>query len=206
MIRFYRTPRLIKTLYPSLIWNISSMDSVYLTFDDGPHPEITNWILDELSKYKAKATFFYVGENVYRYPELVQKTMSQGHSIGNHTYSHSNGWAKKNSLYLEDVQKGQHELDKLRVKKNLFRPPYGRIRRSQLKKLGNYRIIMWSQLAWDFIPDLDLDKSFEKLSNSNPGDILLFHENEKAFENLKILLPKVLKCFESQGYKMQSIQ
>ncbi len=205
MIRFYRTPWITKMLYPSLIWNIPSENSIFLTFDDGPHPEITNWVLEELSKHDAHATFFLLGKNVSKHPELVKKTQAHGHKIGNHTYSHLKGWTTDDEMYLKDFKRCAKELNEFEGGNNLFRPPYGRIKKSQIDKLKNERIIMWSKLSWDFVSDLNIAESIRQLKKSKPGDILVFHENEKSFNNLKILLPRLLDFFNSKGYKLDTI-
>ena len=205
MMRFYRTPWIIKKLYPSLIWRIKSNDSVFLTFDDGPHPETTDWIHDELEKYSARATFFYTGENVAKYPELVKQTMSKGHRIGNHTYSHLKGWVTNNEAYLSDIRACEDELNKMGIYNDLFRPPYGRIKTTQIRALKNKQKIMWSGLSFDYDSRLNLNRSFEQLKKSRPGDILVFHENKRAFKNLRILLPQVLEFFASKKYKFEAI-
>ncbi len=206
MIRFHKTPWITKKWYPSFVWNIPSENSIFLTFDDGPHPEITGWILKELSKYNASASFFCIGEHVDKYRDIAEQVVSQGHVIANHTYNHLKGWAATVPEYLEDVERCDEVLTGLGIENNFFRPPYGRIKKVQARGLQHKQIIMWSHLSSDFSPKLNVKKSLDNLKKAMPGDILLFHENEKSFQNLKVLLPVILDHFQSKGYKLESIK
>src|SRR5688572_18498291 len=149
---FIKTPRLVKKLFPNYIWSFpASANEIYLTFDDGPHPTITPWVLKELKRFDAMATFFCIGKNVCQYPEIYQQILDEGHAVGNHTHHHLNGWKTEEKLYLEDIE----EASKW-IRSNLFRPPYGRIRSKQAQQITsalhstNARIIMWDVLSADF--------------------------------------------------------
>jgi len=204
-MRLYYTPWLFRKFYPKeVIWQIPTKKKIlYLTFDDGPTTEVTNWILSILDEYNAKATFFCVGENVAKYPEICSELIDKSHAIGNHTYNHRNGWKTGIVDYAENTAKA-----KSLIKSNLFRPPYGKIKRSQARLLNNlgYDIILWTVLTYDFDKNPDKNEAWEKIVKySKPGSILVFHDHLKAFENLKELLPKTLAYFASLGYKFEKI-
>ncbi|WP_425391825.1 polysaccharide deacetylase family protein [Ekhidna sp.] len=205
MIRFYRTPRLTRYLYSSLTWTIQSSDSIFLTFDDGPDPEVTPWVLDQLNSVSAKATFFCLGRNIDQHPQLMQQIVAQGHQIGNHTYSHMKGWRSKDSSYCEDVSLCDEVMMEHNLKSDLFRPPYGRIKKSQIKKLRDKRIIMWSHLSWDFDDKLSINKSISQLKKAKPGSVLVFHDSQKAFNNLQVILPEILSHFQAKGFKFEAL-
>lgn len=204
MIRFYKTPWVTRLGYRKLVWRIPSTNSIYLTFDDGPTPKVTQWVLDELDKAQAKATFFCIGKNLEEHPEIGKRIIAEGHQVGNHTYSHLEGWKNKDSKYLEDIRLGEEVMDEVGAQCKLFRPPYGRIKRSQIGKLDR-RIIMWSHLSWDFDQNLNIKKSIKHLTKARPGSILVFHDSKKSFENLKVILPKILAHFQSKGLKFEAI-
>ena len=180
---------ILQMLFPSLIWNLPSKEKViYITFDDGPHPELTPFILQELDKYNAKATFFLLGKEVDSHPSLYKDILQGNHSVGNHTYSHLNGWATKNSEYFSEIEKC-HSI----MNSKLFRPPFGRIKPSQIRHLKKaFKIVMWDVLSWDFHKNTSAEKCFkivkEKTKN---GSIIVFHENDKAIKNVKYCLPKI---------------
>ncbi|WP_424964089.1 polysaccharide deacetylase family protein [Ekhidna sp.] len=204
MRRHYQTPWITRMWYPSLIWNIPSQDSIYLTFDDGPTPEVTEWVLDQLNQADAKATFFCLGKQMEEHPEIGRKIISQGHQVGNHTYSHLKGWKTKDARYLEDVRLGEEVMKEVGVGNNLFRPPYGRIKKSQISRLDR-QIIMWSHLSWDFDPNLNVSESIARLKQARPGSILVFHDSQKSFKNLKAILPEILAHFQAKGFKFEAI-
>lgn len=204
MMRFYKTPWFTRLWYPELIWNIPSQDSIYLTFDDGPTPEITEWVLDELRKVNAKATFFCIGKNLETNPEIAKRIIAEDHGIGNHTYSHLKGFKTTDLSYIEDIKLGEEVMSELGVDSKLFRPPYGRIKKSQVKRLDR-QIIMWSHLSWDFDHKLYVRKSIDRLKKAKPGSILVFHDSEKAFKNLKVILPEILAHFQAKGFKFEAI-
>jgi peptidoglycan-N-acetylglucosamine deacetylase len=204
-----KTNWFIKWLFPKYVWDIPSHDSVYLTFDDGPTPAVTQWVLEQLKKHNAKATFFCIGENIVKHPEIFLKLISEGHSIGNHTYNHLNGWQTQNAIYLENVTSCQSAISSLQSQIcNLFRPPYGKITTSQslkLSKLG-YKIIMWDVLSADFDTTITKEKCLQNvIENILPGSIVIFHDSTKAFTNLEYVLPKVLEFIESKNWKCEKI-
>ncbi len=182
----------------------SNEKSIYLTFDDGPIPEVTEFVLDMLGKYQAKATFFCIGDNIRKNPAIFEKTRKQGHSIGNHTFNHLNGWYTGNEDYLANVALCDEQLS---IQTNLFRPPYGRIKKSQARELlPTKRIVMWDVLSGDFSPNITPDRCLNMtLKHTNPGSILLFHDSVKASANLLYTLPRILAHFTSQGYEFKSL-
>jgi len=199
----YKTPVLFKRIYPSLIWNLHSADKIiYLTFDDGPIPEVTPWVLKTLKQFNAKATFFCIGDNVSKHPDIFESIINENHSIGNHTFNHLHGWKTTTKTYLENVEKCASL-----VKSNLFRPPYGKITRSQIKGLKNkYRIIMWEILSYDFERKLDKLKALKQLKQlTREGSIVVFHDSLKAKDNLNYLLPEFLEHFSKQGYEFKGL-
>lgn len=211
-----KTPRLLKGLYPNFTWDIpNDQNAVYLTFDDGPTPEITEWTLNLLSSYNAKATFFCVGENIEKYPDIFKAILSHGHVIGNHTYNHPGGWKTKTATYVEQVIKTQKLIeehgsdftDKSKTPK-LFRPPYGKISRKQGRQLIGlgYKIIMWDVLAFDWKDSISKEKSAKNvISNAQSGSIIVFHDSFKAAERMQYALPKTLEFFSKKGFVFKSI-
>lgn len=201
-----------RLIYPSLVWNMPrDSNTIYLSFDDGPHPEITPWVLEQLIAYNAKATFFCVGENIKKYPEIFQQILSEGHSQGNHTYNHLKGWKTPTGKYVENVQKAQTVIEKFAISQRnskLFRPPYGKIKSSQIKRLQllNYKIVMWDALSGDFDENISADSCFQNISkNINAGSIIVFHDSEKAFKNLEKVLPRVLEFYSAKGFSFKGI-
>ncbi len=196
-----------KFLYPMLTWKKKAFDKeIFLTFDDGPNPKTTPYILEELNKYDAKATFFCIGDNVNKYPRLFSRIINEGHSIGNHTHKHLNGWAVDDYEYQQDIKRcqmellaqGYHSFDQ----KPLFRPPYGRIKFSQIGLLKKeYNIIMWDVLSGDYKSNLTPERCLKKTKrNIEPGSIIVFHDSLKAESNLTFVLPKILHHFQQQGF------
>jgi len=199
----YKTPKILCWFYKELIWNIPTKEKVlYLTFDDGPIPGVTEWVLDELKKYNAKATFFCIGENVKKHPEIFQKILGDEHAVGNHSYNHLKGWSTKNEEYFKNIEKCS-EL----VNSKLFRPPYGRIKKSQIKHLEkDYKIVMWSVLTWDFLKNLDQPYALKTIvKTTRRGDIIVFHDSIKSEKNLKYLLPQYLKYFSEKGFEFRKL-
>ncbi|MEM6735910.1 MAG: polysaccharide deacetylase family protein [Bacteroidota bacterium] len=205
MIRLYRSSSFHKSVYPSLVWKKESKQSIYLTFDDGPTPTVTSWVLDQLKKVEAKATFFCLGKNLSRNPSLAKRMLSEGHLLANHTHVHLDGWLCSDTDYLNDIEKCELELKKLGVNNRLFRPPYGRIKRSQIKKLKHKEIIMWNLLSWDFDSRMNIFRSIRFMQSAVPGSILVFHDHLKSFENLKIMLPELLQHFYSKGFFLERL-
>ena len=205
MFYFTRMPWLLKKFYSECVWEIPSKEKIiYLTFDDGPHPIATPFVLDELKKYNAKATFFCIGKNVVVEKSLYRRILDEGHRVGNHSFNHLNGWKSKNLLYLEDISKAAKYIDS-----NLFRPPYGRISKFQIRNLKSelgFKIVMWSVLSGDFDPKISGNVCAENiLFKTGPGSIVVFHDSEKAFDRLRYALPVVLKHFSEQGYRFEKI-
>jgi peptidoglycan/xylan/chitin deacetylase (PgdA/CDA1 family) len=200
---FLRPPWFIKALYPTLSWNITTKDkTIFLTFDDGPTPDVTDKVLDLLKQYNAKATFFCLGKNVTAHPELFQSIINQGHATGNHTYNHLHGWKTDDAVYLDDVRKCKEVVNSV-----LFRPPYGRIKFSQIKKLKqNYRIIMWDILSGDFDKNLSKEKSLSILINNIRKDsIVVYHDSIKGSEKMFHTLPIILEQFSANGFRFDKI-
>lgn len=203
MLKLIKIPAIIQHLFSSLLWNKDrGKKIIYLTFDDGPCNDLSQFILDELKKNKAKATFFYLGSQVEKHPQLVKRCLDENHQIGNHTYSHPNGWKIKNNDYYKDIEKA----NKL-INSNLFRPPYGRIKPSQINHLKkHYKIIMWDVLSWDFDKGTSPEECYNNIiNNSKSGSIIVLHENEKSAKTVKEVLPKVLNYFSSKGYKFERL-
>lgn len=197
-------PRIIQLLYPGRIWAFSKKEKVvYLTFDDGPIPEITPWVLETLGKRGAKATFFCIGENVKKHPSIFQEIIAKGHAVGNHTFSHLNGWQTESSKYIENTL-----FAKKLIPSKLFRPPYGKITSSQariLQKKG-YKIVMWTLISYDYDANISAEKCLQNvLGNIRPGSIVVFHDSLKAEKNLRYVLPRVLEFIEEKGWKSKSI-
>lgn len=205
-----KSPWILRKTFPAYTWKIETQEPVvYLTFDDGPHPEITGFVLDELKQYQAKATFFCIGNNVAKYPETYKRILFEGHRVGNHSFSHLNGWKTNDKKYLDDVLKAREYINS-----DLYRPPYGKITGFQARLLSKintsehalFRIIMWDVLSGDF----DLKVTAEKCetnvtSNLSKGSIITFHDSEKAFPRLSKALPAVLRVIAEKGYRMEAI-
>jgi len=209
-----KTPKLVQWIFPSLIWEFAVTEKkIYLTFDDGPIPEVTPWVLEQLAKYNAKATFFCIGDNVQKHPEIYNEVISQGHSIGNHTQHHVNAWKVSNTRYIAETIQAKKTLENTattaqKVVSNLFRPPYGKISpqlSKKIKKLG-YKIIMWNVLSGDFDTNLSKEKCLANVINTTKsGSIIVFHDSLKAHNKLQHVLPKVLEHFSNLGYRFDRI-
>lgn len=198
-----RVPAIVKAYYPDLIWRIpTSQKEIYLTFDDGPTPFVTKWVLDQLRLYNAKATFFCLGKNVKEHPVIYKNILKEGHAVGNHTFDHKNGWKSNNFEYIRNVLKGS-----VWIRSDLFRPPYGRIKKAQIKKLKDrFRIVMWDVLSEDYNSSISSEKCFHTVRNqSRNGSIVVFHDSRKAQKNLKKILPEVLAYFSERGYLFKAI-
>lgn len=199
---YFRPPKFIKRLYPELTWNLQGIGVLYLTFDDGPNPQVTPWVLDQLAKYNAKATFFCIGKNAELYPEIVERIKAEGHAIGNHTYSHTKGWGKNAGAYIEDVELANGFLGS-----TLFRPPYGRMSVAQMRRLSvRYHIIMWDILSRDYSSVVSPRKCIrEVVPHIRDGAIVVFHDSLKASRNLYYALPRILENIHSRGYQCHAI-
>lgn len=205
-----KTNRYVKWIFPNYVWDIPNKEKkVFLTFDDGPTPKITEWVLDQLQQYNAKATFFCIGNNIKKYPEIFQKTIAEGHAIGNHTFNHLNGWKTSTEDYLENVALYQSTIKSHQSAIiNLFRPPYGKIKNAQaiaLQKSG-YKIIMWDVLSRDYDQSISKEQCLENvLSNIETGSIIVFHDSLKAEHNLKYVLPNTLEFLKEKGFVCDKI-
>lgn len=201
-----KTPKAVSNLFPNYVWNLKTEANekvVYLTFDDGPTLEITDWTLDILKQYKAKATFFCIGNNVSKHLAIFKRIVSEGHAIGNHTHNHLKGWRTRTDNYLENTEKASEFITS-----KLFRPPYGQIRPKQGKALINlnYKIVMWSVLSFDWEQTISKEECLTNvIDNTQSGDIIVFHDSVKAAKNMQYVLPKVLEYYSSRGYKFKSI-
>jgi peptidoglycan/xylan/chitin deacetylase (PgdA/CDA1 family) len=204
-LHWVKTHWTIKKLFSNYVWDVPNLENkVYLTFDDGPTPEITQWTLNQLKNYNAKATFFCIGDNVRKYPETFEEVVKEGHSIGNHTFNHLNGWKTNTQDYIENAKLFEKEYGKLSTETcKLFRPPYGKITPSQskiLRRMG-YKIIMWDVLSVDFDVTITPEQCLENvLQNVKSGSIIVFHDSVKAFANLEYALPKTLEFLEQKGF------
>lgn len=190
------------------MWSKDQQEKVvYLTFDDGPTPQITDWVLQQLRHYNAKATFFCIGKNVVEQPEIFQRLVSSGNSVGNHTYNHLNGWRNSTEDYSENVKKCEDAIGNLKSQtQKYFRPPYGKITPAQTTAIvqKGYKIIMWDVLSADFDQTITPEKCLENvISNVDRGSIIIFHDSEKAHQNLQYVLPKVLQYLEDNNYKCE---
>jgi peptidoglycan/xylan/chitin deacetylase (PgdA/CDA1 family) len=201
MIYFVKTPWLLKKIYPECIWEVKTTEkNIYLTFDDGPHPLATPYILQQLGKYHAKATFFCVGKNVQEYFDIYKQVITEGHKPGNHTFNHLNGWKTPDKKYLEDIKEAAELIDS-----NLFRPPYGKITKFQLKALQaekfKLKTIMWNVLSGDFDENITPENCYlNVINNAAPGSIIIFHDSLKALPRLQYALPRMLEYFTEKGF------
>ena len=201
-----KTPWFIKQLYPSLLWNKAPDGSrIFVTFDDGPIPIVTPYVLNILKKHDAKATFFCIGDNVRKHPEIFEQVKNEGHSIGNHTFNHLRGWDTADKVYLDNFL----EADNV-IHSNLFRPPYGRIKRSQIKLLRQERpdlqIVMWDILSRDYDKNLDPETCLRQvLKYTRPGSIVLFHDSLKAFDRLECVLPRAMEEWSRRGWEFSGL-
>lgn len=201
-----KTPWWLRMLYPSLTWRMRGVDkTIYLSFDDGPHETATPFVLEQLEKYNAKASFFCIGKNVVAHPGIYEQIRLAGHTVGNHTHNHVNGWKVKDEVYLQEIEAAAAHIGSI-----YFRPPYGRIKRSQVKKIkqqmSGVRIVMWDVLSGDF----DVNQTPEAclgyvLYHTRPGSIIVFHDSAKAFDTLQHALPRMLEHFTKEGYTFKAL-
>jgi peptidoglycan/xylan/chitin deacetylase (PgdA/CDA1 family) len=213
-MKFYwvKTGWIIKKLFSRFVWHIPNDESkIYLTFDDGPTPQITEWVLNQLNDYGVKATFFCIGNNIEKHPELFQKVIDAGHAIGNHTFNHLNGWNTNYDTYLTNIELCEESIAKrcpAFSNTKLFRPPYGKIKSAavaDVKKQG-YKIIMWDVLSADFDQSITPQKCLENvIGNTREGSIIIFHDSVKAFPNLKYALPKALKYLKEKNFRFETL-
>jgi len=199
-----KPPKIIKKLFPTFIWNFpDEKEAVFLTFDDGPRPEVTPWVLDILDKYNAKATFFCIGKNVEMFPELFEEVKRRGHAVGNHSYSHVKGWGMQTGDYVRDIDTASDM-----IRSNLFRPPYARIGTNQARVLGErYKTIMWDIISRDYNRNLSGDACARNvIRHLQPGSIIVFHDSIKCAQNLFIALPQVLEAIKAKGLLCKRIE
>ncbi len=197
-------PKVVTKAFPSLVWRIPEQEKIlYLTFDDGPIPETTPWILTVLNDFNAQATFFCVGDNVRKYPYLYDQLIEEGHSVGNHTFNHLNGWKTESDLYIDNVK-----IAKKYIHSNLFRPPHGMIKNNQFQSIKEeYKVIMWDVLSMDYDKKIGKEQCLKNVTNNaKPGSIVVFHDSIKAWENIEYALPKTLEYFSELGYQFSAIK
>jgi peptidoglycan-N-acetylglucosamine deacetylase len=211
----HRTPFFLPMLYPTLTWRMpAGKQEIFLTFDDGPVPGPTEFVIDTLKRYNAKATFFCIGENIKKHPQIFKSIISNGHAIGNHTFNHVNGWKTSIVDYCSNVEQCANEIKFHTVQNSnaqgtdgLFRPPYGRIARGQIKALHAYKIIMWDVLSIDYDNNLKPEECLKKTVNATrAGSIIVFHDSYKAEKNLIFALPKFIEHFLIRGFSFKSIE
>ena len=202
-----KIPPLLKFLLPNRLWNLPKDEkAIYLTFDDGPIPEVTPWVLEQLKQFDALATFFCIGDNVRKHPGVYQEILTEGHATGNHSFNHLNGWRTPTSRYVENVLLAQAEMEKFKgagTTSKLFRPPYGRIREKQVKVLqkSHFKVVMWDVLSKDYDRQLSEEKCFQNVvKHAEAGSIIVFHDSLKAEKNLKAVLPRVLEYYSRSGF------
>lgn len=201
-----KTPFWLRCIYPSLVWRkLNDSNKIYITFDDGPIPIVTDFVINTLKMYEASATFFCIGDNIRKHPDVFKRLKDEGHRVGNHTFNHLRGWATDDREYLQNVARCQ-DL----VQSNLLRPPYGRIKKSQISLIKDaypdMNIIMWDVLSGDFDQKLSPEKCLENvIKHTRPGAIIVFHDSLKAFERLEYVLPRALKFWKSKGYIFEKL-
>ncbi|MDY2586269.1 polysaccharide deacetylase family protein [Winogradskyella aquimaris] len=209
-----KTPGFVKSLFPKFVWNINTTNKeLYLTFDDGPTPEITDWVLDTLTSFSAKATFFCIGKNIQSHPEIFNRIIKEGHGIGNHTFHHLKGWKTNTEAYITDVERTQELINSIiktggSTRTNLFRPPYGKFKSEQNKKLQElgYKIILWDVLSYDWDKTITEESCLKNIIPvAKQGSIIVFHDSVKAARNLRYALPKVLEYYSKKGYEFKAL-
>ena len=208
MFYFTKTPFWLKKLYPACLWNYPPSEEskkIYLSFDDGPHAAATPFVLDQLKKHNARASFFCIGKNVIDETAIYKRILTEGHRVGNHTFNHLNGWKTDSKIYIENIEKARAHIDS-----DLFRPPYGRISAFQIRNLReklHYKIVMWDVLSGDFDPSVSGKQAADRvIRKSRSGSIVVFHDSTKAFPVLQEALPLVLAHFSGEGYTFETIQ
>lgn len=214
-MKWIKTHKLVPLFFPKYVWKIpNSENKIYLTFDDGPIPNVTEWVLDVLKKEKIKATFFCIGDNIKKHPKVFQRILNEGHTVGNHTYNHLNGWKTNINEYLENIYKCQTEINKYfsnnfsNRSSKIYRPPYGKISLKQTKKIKqlDYKIVMWDVLSYDFNSRITSEECLKNVvKNTESGSIIVFHDSIKAEQNLRYALPKAIKQLKEKGFEFDVI-
>ncbi len=198
-----KTPTFIQKLFPNFVWRIpDAKGKLYLSFDDGPIPEVTPWVLDTLAQYDAKASFFCVGDNVDRHPDIYARILEDGHTVGSHTQNHLSGWKSENLEYFLNARKCAR-----RVNSSLFRPPYGKLTRSQAQFLQrHYTIVMWDVLSGDFDAEISAEKCLKNIiTSATDGSIIVLHDSLKTADKLREILPTILEHFIALGYSFETL-
>lgn len=206
----HRTPFLLPLLYPSLLWRMpADTNTIFLTFDDGPVPGPTEFVIETLARNNVPATFFCIGDNVLKHPEIFRRLVSGGHAIGNHTFNHLNGWKTRNSVYLQNIQ----QLEQLFQARGyaftgkLFRPPYGQVSRAQIRMLKDFRIVMWDALSQDYNRYLTPEKCLRRtIAATRAGSIVVFHDSVKAERNMVYTLPRLIDHFMDKGFQFSALK
>lgn len=200
-----KTPYLVQKLFSGMVWQmpVGSEKSIYLTFDDGPAKGITDWVLDELNKFGAKASFFCIGRHALNFRDTVHRIISEGHALGNHTFDHLNGWKTSTPKYLANVEQCGEV-----VPSSLFRPPYGKLRIGQYFEIRKkYKVVMWDVVSGDFDRKVTKEKCLDNvLENIKPGSIVLMHDKDRTTEKLQYTLPRLLSHFSEKGYRFKPIE
>jgi len=201
-MKVIRVPGILRRLFPDILWRMPAENTLYLTFDDGPTPLVTGQVLDLLAKFNAKATFFCIGRNAERHPDVLHRILSEGHTIGNHTYSHLKGWYVPDADYYADIR-----LCSQFVPSGLYRPAYGMITPAQVRHLKKqFTLVLWDVMSYDFDPKTSKDRCLHNvLRYARPGSIIVFHDSVKASEKLLYALPQVLDYFNKNGFKFEKI-
>ena len=207
-----KIPSVLKKLLPGFVWNMPRDEKIlYITFDDGPIPDVTEWVLDELKKHNAKATFFCIGDNVKKHPKIFSRLLSEGHCIGNHTYNHLKGWKTDTDTYITNILKAEDTFRENPAyglqKSKIFRPPYGEISISKARALrkSGYNIIMWEVIALDWIAETPKKSATNIISNATNGSVVVFHDSLKAERNMKYALAKTLEHFSDLGFEFKGL-
>lgn len=220
-------PYLLRLLYPERVSTVKNSHAIYLTFDDGPIPEVTPWVLDLLKKHDAKATFFCIGDNVQKHPDIFRRIIEEGHAVGNHTFNHLKGWKTSRSEYIENIRMSDKVMVSEASQRNnkednisaetqakkpefpLFRPPYGKIKNSQAKlaQQEGFKVVMWDVISGDYNKDFSAEECYRNVTeNAKAGSTIVFHDSQKAFVNLREILPKVLEYYKEKEYDFRSLK
>lgn len=205
-----KMPDFVMQLFPECVWRRNTPDTIFLTFDDGPTPDVTEFVLQQLQQYNAQGTFFCIGKNVQQHPEIIEKILSKKHVIANHTMHHLNGWKATAEVYKQEIEACEALLNHhqpLLNEQRMFRPPYGRITPSQIREVGKtHQLILWDVLSYDFNENIDGEAVAQLvIKHTEPGSIVVFHDSVKAFPRLKIALPIVLDYFTKMGWKFAAL-
>ncbi len=210
-LHWIKTPFWIAKIFRNYCWNIPNQNhKIYLTFDDGPTPKVTPWVLDLLKKHDVKASFFCIGKNIKDNPEVFSALIQNGHCIGNHSFAHENGWKTSSKTYLESIENAQKWIDSIsrNLGRNnlLFRPPYGKIgffQSYKIRQMG-YKIVMWDVLSVDFDPQITAEACLNNVTrNTVSGSIIVFHDSKKTFEKLQYVLPKAIAFLKEKGFEFE---